>query len=355
MYFLRLLSTYMMLLLLAGCALSPAIPSERYFWPPPPDRPRVEWLKAYSSQLDLEKSDMQRFMSAIVGDDAPISLVKPIEVKSDPANNKFFVSDIGASAVYVFDQKKNVLRFLSTGEDGPPIANPLGLALDGSNNLYVLERRFNNIIVFDQNERKIRAFNLDKIARKPLALAIDKQKGHLIITDGATNKVHVLDLSGNPLFSFGGPGADNGGFNLPIAVTINSRGEIIVADTFNARVQVFAPNGQFLRTFGKRGDGLGDFQLIKSLAVDSDDNIYVVDGRANRILVFNTSGELLLAIGDYYAVSTTGKLAPGGFAIPIGIDIDSTDRIYVVDQLNARVQVFQYLSERRPPGQPAGK
>ena len=36
---------------------------------------------------------------------------------------------------------------------------------------------------------------------------------------------------------------------------------------------------------------------------------------------------------------------PVVFLFPLGIDIDSTDKIYVVDQMNTRVQVFQYFSE----------
>ena len=46
--------------------------------------------------------------------------------------------------------------------------------------------------------------------------------------------------------------------------------------------------------------------------------------------------------------SFTGALntKPGKFQLPAGMFIDSEDRIYVVDQLNRRVQVFQYLGER---------
>jgi len=334
-----------LILLCSGCAMKPAPASERYFWPPLPDRPRIEWLRSYSSQLDMDKTDFQKFKAAVLGDDAPISLIKPIEVKSDVINNKFFVSDVGAASVFVFDRQQREVRFLFPGENNPPIVYPLGLALDRDNNLYLLERRYNNIFVFDQNERMIRTFNIDKIAKKPIGLAINKNKGQLFVTDGAANKVHVFDLKGNLLFSFGGGGEINGTFNLPVSVAINSKGEILVADTFNARVQAFDGNGIFLRSFGKRGDGSGDFQLIKSLAVDSDDNIYVIDGRSHRINIFNTAGELLLSLGDYYAVSSTGKRAPGGFAVPVSIDIDSDDAIYVVDQLNSRIQVFQYLSD----------
>ena len=34
---------------------------------------------------------------------------------------------------------------------------------------------------------------------------------------------------------------------------------------------------------------------------------------------------------------------PGAFDLPEDIYIDQKDRVYVTDQLNARVQVFQFL------------
>jgi hypothetical protein len=71
----------------------------------------------------------------------------------------------------------------------------------------------------------------------------------------------------------------------------------------------------------------------------------VVDGRSHSVTICNENGELLLTFGGYYAVSESGKIAPGGFALPTSIDIDSNDKIYVADQMNARVQVFQLLSD----------
>ena len=41
-----------------------------------------------------------------------------------------------------------------------------------------------------------------------------------------------------------------------------------------------------------------------------------------------------------------GGIEPGQFSMPAGIAADADDRIYVVDQFNARVQVFQYLGEK---------
>ncbi len=331
--------------MLAGCTGATPQIQERYFWPPPPIPPRVEWLKAYHSQLDLEKTSFRNFKEAIVGEDAPIELVKPIEIRMDNAQDKFYVADIGASAIFVFDLRQKELRLLSTqGFNLPAALTPIGMALDSNNSLFVLDPKLNLILVFDSGEKLVRAIRLDQLCRRPLALAIDKIKNRLYVSDAQLNKIFALDLNGTLQFAIGGPGQDMGRFNLPVGLAVNSKGQIIVADAFNARIQVFDEQGSFLYTFGKRGDDPGDFQLIKSVAVDSDDNIYVADGKAHNIKIFNQTGELLLALGGYYAVSSTGKRAPGGFAVPIGIDIDHNDRIFVVDQLNSRVQVFQYLS-----------
>lgn len=333
------------LLAVAGCATPATNNTERYYWPPPPNPPRIEWLAAYHSQLDLAKTPMRRFKEAIVGEDAPVSLVKPVEARMDADHDKLYVADIGAAAIFVFDLKQNALRILSL--EGAKLSGkirPIGLALDSDNNLYALEPHLNQILVFDAAERYRRTIKLAQICRRPAALAIDKSRKRLYISDIQLDKIFALDLDGRLLFTVGKPGDTDGTLNRPIGMTVNARGELLVADAFNATVQVFDDQGQFRRSFGRRGDAPGDFQLIKAVAVDSDDDVYVVDGRSNNIKIFNQSGDLLLTFGNYYAVSTSGKLAPGGFAVPIGIDIDSHNRIFIVDQLNARIQVFQYLS-----------
>lgn len=333
---------------LSGCATSSQEGREHYFWPPPPNPPRIEWLAAYHSQLDLEKTSLRRFKEAIVGEDTPITLVKPIEARFDSVHDKLYVADIGAAAVFVFDLRQRELRILSTqGGDLPEKIRPIGLALDQANNLYVLEPHLNQILVFDAAEKFLRTIKLTKLCRRPGAIVIDKTKGRLYVADIQLDKIFALDLNGNLLFTIGQPGDSDGSLNRPIGMAIDSKGELIVADAFNANIQIFDDKGAFRRSFGKRGDSPGDFQLIKAVAVDSDDNIYVADGRSHNIKIFNQSGDLLLTFGNYYAVSSSGKIAPGGFAIPVGIDIDSHDRLFIVDQLNARIQVFQYLSSKK--------
>lgn len=345
--FTLLILSVVILQLLSGCSTAPTVARERYFWPPPPNTPKIEWLKAYTSQLDIDKSAGQRFMAAVVGDEQPISLVKPVEVKSLPELDRIYVSDLGRSAVLVFDLGQHELRQLQTPDRATPLSHPLSIVVDRENSIFVLERRSVSILVFDSSEKYQRSIKLKPLSvSNPVTMAIDRKLGRLYVADAASRTIVVLDLDGRYLFKIGSGGEGDGQFNLPVSVAINSQGQLIVADAFGASVQIFDAEGKFLRKFGQRGDGAGDFQLIKSVAVDSEDNIYVVDGRMHNISIFNQRGELLLVLGGYYAVSLSGKVAPGGFSVPIGLDIDANDKIYVVDQLNARVQVFQYLSKK---------
>lgn len=320
--------------------------NQRYFWPPPPDEARIEWLKSYSSQLDIDKNAAQEFWASIAGDDAPKTLVKPIAVKSLPNSNKFFVSDAGRATVVVFDLEKHEMRLLEVPDGVPPLLLPISVGCDRSETIYVLERRSSSILVFDSKEKYQRTISLKSISiSNPNAMFVDKVNDFIYVSDAATRKIYVIDFKGVVLASIGAPGDDDGQFNLPVSIAKNSKGNLLVADVFGANIQVFNSKGKFLHKFGKRGDAPGEFQLIKSIAVDSSDNVYVVDGRAHNITIFNESGEVLLVLGAFYAISETGKIAPGGFSLPIGIDIDSRDRIFVVDQMNARVQLFQYFSD----------
>lgn len=333
---------------LVGCASEVVVQKERYFWPPPPDQPRIEWLQAYNSQLDLKMTPFRRFKESIVGEDKPNPLKKPAEVRFDSRLNKIYVADLELGGVYIFDLEHGESRMLSLDGTGlPPRITPIGLAIDKNSNLYVLEPRHRKILVYDSSENFIRIIPLDKICQRPIALSIDKVRDRLYVSDIKMNKIFALDLEGDQLFSFGGPGNGEGAFNMPVSIAIGAGGSVIVADSFNARIQIFSEAGKFIRAFGKRGDGAGDFQLIKSVAVDMDGNIYVVDGRSHSVSVFSQTGEKLMVLGSFYSVSVSGKMAPGGFLMPSGIDIDSSGMIFVADQLNARIQVFQYLSDTK--------
>lgn len=339
----RYLALSALVVTICGCAETlPA--SKRYLWPRPPDRPRIEWLGAYASQLDLPTTAGRKFKNVIVGEDAPIPFVAPMDIKSD-GKGRVFVADPGVPAIFVYDMsRKEVRLFPRKHEEMRFFRQPISIALDQDGGLFVADRWLGLVVVYSSDEKYRGIINLKGRVGKLAAIAIDKARKRLLVADTGDHKIKVFTLSGEFQFEFGGHGEEDGKFNYPIAIAINRAGEIHVADALNARIQIFDGAGRFLRKFGQRGSGIGDIQLIKGVATDSDGNIYVTDGLAHRVLVYSSTGEFLLPVGGMYSIATR-KLAPGGFVVPQGIDIDQNDMIYVVDQMNRRFQVFQYLSD----------
>jgi sugar lactone lactonase YvrE len=330
--------------LLAGCAAEQQ-EVRRFYWPQLPERPRIEWKNTYSSQLDFPKTGFNAFVAAIAGSEEPIRFNKPVDIKSN-GEGKVYVSDPAAALVYVYDMNIGDVHMLG-GEDAiEQFKNPVGLTLDDDQNIYVSDQEKMMILVFDRNEKPLHAIPLQGIVGRPTSMVFDSQRKRLLVVDIKEHKIVALSPDGTLLASYGKRGAEDGEFNFPVGVTTNSKGEIIVADSMNARIQILDADGKYLRKFGRRGDGPSDFQLIKSVAVDSDDNIYVTEGKGHKMLIFSTNGEFLLHVGGIYSALNTGKVAPGGFLIPQGISIDKNDTIYIVDQLNKRFQVFQYISDR---------
>ncbi len=52
-------------------------------------------------------------------------------------------------------------------------------------------------------------------------------------------------------------------------------------------------------------------------------------------------GDLLLAFGGPYS-----GIVPGGFNLPMDIDIDDNDAIFITDQQNRAFHQFQYMNDK---------
>ena len=83
------------------------------------------------------------------------------------------------------------------------------------------------------------------------------------------------------------------------------------------------------------GYGSGEGQLIwpVAMAMDSQDSMYVTDEQNHRVTVYDSSGVFLRQWGG--AGSGDGEVQG-----PSGIAIDSKDNVYVVDQGNSRIHKF---------------
>ncbi len=338
----KILPAIFCLVLCGGCAAGTAKTKERFFWPPLPDTPRVEWISIYAGKQDLVNAG---FVSALLGEEKELTFGHPIFTASD-GDGRIYTSDHRLGGVVVIDLKKRDMHMLG-GEGLEPgfFTRPTGLALDMEGNLYAGDTTTKKISIFNKEEKLIKVLDLSNEVKSIGFFAIDKQRKLIYLPDLKEHKIYTFDLTGKLISSFGGPGNADGYLSFPTSVVID-KDTLVVCDAQNARIQRFSLDGKFISKFGNRGDGIGDLSIIKAAAVDSEGHIYVTDGKLNKITIFNSQGESLLIVGGTKAQGAGEPITPGGFLGLQGIFIDQNDTIYVVDNMNKRIQIFQYMNEK---------
>lgn len=330
-------------LVLAGCAAPQQVTKERYFWPPEPDAPRIEWLAAYQGEASMRAT--ADVWKSIVGELEGYSLNVPVFIASN-GTGKVYVSDQKLATFLVFDLIAREVHPLGKGKSNDLFDLPSGVAVDGAGNIYTADMKQRKVFVFNSDETPTGVLDLSQTVSSIGSIAVDKVRKRIIVPDIKGHKIAAFDFSGSLLWSVGKRGVGKDEFNYPTSVAVDKDGNIIVCDSMNARIVRLTPEGKPLSFFGERGDGAGSFSMIKAVAVDSNGYIYITDGKANRVAIFNDKGEVLLNFGGLHVLRGDGQVAPGGMNMPQGIYIDQKDAIYVVDQHNARFHVFQYVSEQ---------
>jgi sugar lactone lactonase YvrE len=116
-------------------------------------------------------------------------------------------------------------------------------------------------------------------------------EGKLLMTMGVLNTPSDTGYDGKNLTSIK-RGA--GPFNRPTNVAIGPKGDIYISDGYgNARVHMFSPTGQLKRSWGEPGRGPGQFYLPHGIAVDAEGRVFVCDRESDRIQIFSPDGEYL--------------------------------------------------------------
>ena len=160
--------------------------------------------------------------------------------------------------------------------------------------------------------------------------------GKLFVVDAAAANVSIFDLKGQLLTRFGKKGKENGEFNFPTHLYVDSENRVYVTDSLNFRIQVFDATGAFLKKHRQRGDSSGHFSRPKGVAVDSHGHIYVADALFDNIQIFDLDEHFLMNFG-------VAGHQDGEFWLPTGMAIDEDDYIYVADSYNRRVSVYRYV------------
>lgn len=282
---------------LGGCANLPQqVAKGPVFFPPPPNPPRIQYLTRFSEANDVA-GPRGTFTDFVLGKSTPASetIKKPYGVAMH--EGRIYVVDTRLPGYAVFDVKERRFSVVTGGESaGGRMRKPINIAIDSDGLKYVTDTGRDQILVFDRNDRFVRAYGSED-QFKPADVAIAGER--LYVSDVEHHRIHVLSKnSGQLLFSFGKAGSQDGELYHPTNLALSPDGYLYVADTSNFRIQKFTADGKFVQRIGMLGSGLGQFARPKGVAVDHDGRLYVSDAAFENIQVFGADGKLLMFFGE---------------------------------------------------------
>lgn len=308
------------------------VPAYRPIWPPPPDEPRVVFVKSISGPADIGQtpSFFRKLGNWITGDTGESQkLQKPFGIALDE-NGNLCLTDTGNNSVCYLDfahQQWKRWSAVSKIQFKSPVA-----VAHRNGIFYVADSELGKVIAFGDNGKLL--FQIGESLKRPVGLAIAGDL--LVVVDSQLHSAFVFDLQGKFKFQFGKRGVGPGEFNFPTHVSADNFGHLLITDSMNSRVQVFTLDGKYISEIGSAGDTSGHFGRPKGAAADSFDHIYVADAVFSNIQIFDLQGQLLLNLGE------AGTRA-GEFGLPNGIAIGADNQIYIADCYNHRVQVLKYI------------
>jgi DNA-binding beta-propeller fold protein YncE len=168
-----------------------------------------------------------------------------------------YVADTANHTIDIFTKDGRFIEQIGSRGTGAGMFNfPTHLWVDNSGKLYVSDTLNYRIQVFSPQHRFLGTPFREKIAKweplemfgrqgdrpgnfaHPCGIATDSY-GNIYVTDRQFENVQVFDQQGQILLAFGHEGTQAGQFWLPAGIFIDSRNRIYVADSFNKRIQVF--------------------------------------------------------------------------------------------------------------------
>ena len=317
----------------SGCepAQMDRLPLEPVFFPPAPDKPRLQFLKSFSGPEDIGAPRPSAFERFILGEpETKEGIGKPYGIAI--FEGKLYVCDVGRRMVEVLDLVNHTFGYLTRDRR---LMNPVNIYIEADGTKYVGDPTAGAVFVFDRNNT-LKAMFGRELNIAPVDVVVRGQQCY--ITDFNSNQIVVLDkTTGKEVTRIGKEGEEEGQFKLISDLALDEEGNIYVTDKVNARITEFDKSGIFLRTIGKLGDYAADFVRPKGIAIDNDGRIWVVDAAPEVAKIYNREGQLLLYFG------LPGN-RPGMMNLPaaIALDYDNVELLqeYAVEGANIEFLVL---------------
>jgi sugar lactone lactonase YvrE len=262
--------------------------------------------------------------------------VRPEHLAVDDGGQVYFKSgQHGDYAVWVYDRAGNFLnKWANIGDGGIAIANNMGQVYVNAymqEKIKVYDRAGNFLLEWDCHRSN------DTIMSRPEAITIDEVRERIYVTvfgkrldKSPYNRIQVYDLEGNFIFEWGDQSYsfEPGHFYFPRAISVDENSGHVYVGDYAFPIQVFDSSGNYLFSFemSRRTRANGIF-------VDGNNNLVYVTASDAFLDVYDLAGNLLFTFGG-------PGTRDGQFFSPYGISLDNNGQVYVADNYNGRIQLF---------------
>ena len=286
------------------------------------------------------------------------SLNHPFDIALDSSNNLYIVDTTNNRVLYypsgtttatrVYGQNSSFSTALVNNTAGTAnvvsttsLSNPLSVALDSSNNLYIADNGNNRVLYYPSGTTT--------------ATRVYGQNGSFSTalvnnTAGTANVVSTTSL------------------NQPAGIDLDSSNNLYIDDYLNNRVlyypsgtttatRVYGQNGSFSTALVNNTAGTANtisatsLSSPQSVALDSGNNLYIADWSNNRVLyypsgtttatrVYGQNGSFSTALVNNTS-GTANTVSATSLYQPYGVNIGSNGNIYITDWDNHRILAFQ--------------
>ncbi|BFT69167.1 cadherin-like beta sandwich domain-containing protein [Paenibacillus sp. P36] len=276
------------------------------------------------------------FVSAAVKTGWDINAARGVAVD---ASGKIYVADLGNHRVQIYNSDESLYKTLGVkgvlGSDNSHFNSPRAVEVERTTgDIYVLDSTNNRVQVFDTQGNWSRTITLPPNASKtpiPEAMTLDGN-GHLFVSDQNINIVYRFDLDGTNMIVVDSTGVSG----RPMGLAVDDLGNLYVSQ-YNSQVvfkyQYNSGSGTYskVKTIGvlnAPGTDNSHFNGPWGLYTDSSNRLYVTDQTNKRVQVFNSDGSYALTLSDT------------GFMTPHDVASDSSGNVYVLDRGANKVFLF---------------
>ncbi|MFQ6027365.1 MAG: peptidyl-alpha-hydroxyglycine alpha-amidating lyase family protein [Dehalococcoidia bacterium] len=213
-----------------------------------------------------------------------------------------------------------VIHPFGTLPAGMTFGNVSHVATDSADRVYAFQRRDPPVLVLDRQSNLVGSWGSGLFLDAHGIFITPSDEVFLIDRDA--HEVLKFNTQGEVLLRIGTRERPSlqGPFNHPADLAVAPSGELFIADGYgNSRVHRFSAQGELINSWGSPGAGPGEFTTPHGIWVDPSDRVYVCDRENNRVQIFNVAGEYLAEWRDFYH--------------PMDIYRDSQGTFYVTDQI----------------------